>query len=159
MKLLFENEKFKKSLLRRRAEKLLAGLESSLDQAWPGAPGFLALNSPQDWAESAVKLKQTLMISAAEFRIHYCMPGSSFNTTLMQAEDVDGFPVADTDAQGKVVVICLFPALITHNAPPFGVNPALVDVLVNNKTFFPTMAEKQALDTREVISKAVVLVI
>jgi hypothetical protein len=158
MKLLFEDEHFRGSQLKPRAERLLDLLELSLKKAWPHAPEFRELNDPEEWAEAAVKLKQTLMISPGEYRIHYCMPGSLFDPAWMQAEDVEGFPLTDTQARTKKVIICLFPALAEHKPSAFGENPALSDVLVMNKTFFPTWSEKQGLDTKKVLSKVVVLI-
>ena len=110
MKMLFEDEKFKKSILKLRAEKVLDQLEGSLQEAWPGVPGVRALNSPQAWAESALKLKQTLMLNREEYRVHFCKAGSLFDPTWMQAEDVDGFSIAETQAQTMRLATCLFPA-------------------------------------------------
>jgi hypothetical protein len=159
MKLLFEDESFQEMHLKDRASKLLASLEVSIKEAWPDALGFTKLHDPQTWAETAIKFKQTLMIDANDYRIHYCRPGTPFDSTWMQAEDTDGFRVADDKAQTKKVATCLFPALFQHEARPFGDHPILEELLVSNKTFFPTLAEKRRLDTQNVVAKAAVLVL
>lgn len=105
---------------------------------------------------AATKLKQTLMISPMDYRIHYCMPGTPFDPTWMQAEDDELFPVGD--AKGKVVRTCLFPALFEQDPEPFGTDPSVADILVSNKKLFPSHAEKKARDPKGVIAKAVVLV-
>ena len=156
MKLLFEDERFHNTEMKIGAQNLLNRLALSLKQAWPDAPGFAPLNDPQDWAEKGIKLKQALMISPRDYRIHYCMPGSPYDPAWMEAEDAEGFPVVD--AQSRRVVTCLFPALTEQDPSPFGENPILDEILVVNKKFFPTFAEKQALDPKMVICKAVVLV-
>jgi hypothetical protein len=99
------------------------------------------------------------MINDSDFRIRYCMPGIPFDPTWMQAEDAIGFPLTDAQAQSKKVVTCLFPALSEHEPSPFGEWPSLESVLVKNKKFFPTLAEKRAFDPKTVISKATVLIL
>jgi hypothetical protein len=59
MKRLFEDPSFHESVVKNRATRLLADLELAMKEAWPDAPGFGACNSPQYWAEAALKLKQT----------------------------------------------------------------------------------------------------
>ncbi|KAH4308205.1 hypothetical protein HBH70_050320 [Parastagonospora nodorum] len=159
MKLLFEDKNFKSSLLQLRAERILADLEASLKYACPIAPGFKKLNTPQEWAETAVELKQTLMLNAHEFRIHNCMPGTQFNPTWMQAMNYERFPIPDEDAMGRNIAVGLFPALTAHDAPPFSDSATLEDVLAKNKTFFPSFEEKRGLDAKQVIAKASVLLL
>jgi hypothetical protein len=61
MKMMFEDEKFKDSVSKKRAYKLLADLELALKVMWPDAPGFREVRLTEDFAETAVKLKQTRM--------------------------------------------------------------------------------------------------
>jgi hypothetical protein len=157
MKLLFEDKNFKSSSLHLRAERMLADLEASLKYACPMAPGFKKLSTPQEWAETAVELKETLMLNAHEFRIHNCMPGTQFDPTWMQAVNYDRFPISDEEAMGKKIAVGLFPALTAHDASPFGDSATLEDVLAKNKTFFPSFEEKRGLDAKQVIAKASVL--
>jgi hypothetical protein len=98
------------------------------------------------------------MISSKNYRIHYCIPDSPFDPSWMQAEDREGFSLTVTDAKDKLVSACLFPALAELEPKQFGENPLLADVLVNNKVFFPSLAEKRKFDPKNAIAKAVVLV-
>lgn len=82
-------------------------MEDALKKACPDALGFLGLNDPLEWSENAVKLKQTLMISPKDYRIHYCIPDSPFDPSWMQAKDIEGFSLRDTDAKDKLVSACL----------------------------------------------------
>jgi hypothetical protein len=155
-KLLFEHEKFIEGPVKQRAVKQLANIAFALKHAWPAAPGFARLNDPLGWVGAAVKLKQTLMISPMDYRVHYCMPGIPFDPAWMHAEDAELFEVKDP--KGKMVLTCLFPALFEQEPQPFGTNPSVKEVLVSNKKFFPSYAEKKARDPKRVIAKAVVLV-
>ena len=157
MKLLFADEKFEDSEMKNRAQRLLEHVQFTIQKAWPDAQGFLRLSDPTGWAQAAVKLKQTLLMSPNDYRIHYCRPGSRFDPAWMVAEDAEGDAVPD--AQSKRVATCFFPALVEQKPSPFAEQPALTNILVGNKTFFPTFAEKQSLDPKRVISKAIVLVI
>lgn len=159
MKLLFESKNFKSSLLQLRVERIVTDMEAYLKYACPVASGFKILNIPQDWAEMAVELKETLLLNTHEFRVHHCMPGTQFDPTCMQAETHERFPISDEKAMGRKIAICLFPALTAHDAPPFGDNATLNDVLAMNKTFFPSLKEKRSLDTKQVIAKATVLLL
>lgn len=162
MKSLFEDEDFQKSKLKKRAYKLLTSLDMTLKKTFPAAPGLAQLACSDNWAESAVKLKQKLMIDADEYRVHSCRPGTKFDPTWMQAEDIYACTVRDDRAEGKTVAACLFPALSRHEVPPAPKCTTLNDLnslLVANKQFFPSFKEKQAFDPQTVISKAVVLVL
>jgi hypothetical protein len=99
------------------------------------------------------------MINSNEYRIHYCMPGTTFDPTWMRAEDVEGLSLKDGEVQMKKVAACLFPALSQHDPAPFEEGPSLESVLVKNKKFFPSLAEKREFDPETVIAKAVVLVL
>jgi hypothetical protein len=155
-KLLFEDEKFKAGQAKERAMKQLANVVCALKHAWPAAPGFSRLNDPHGWVEAAVKLKQTLMISPMDYRVHFCMPGTPFDPTWMHAEDAELFEVKAP--KGKTVVTCLFPALFEQEPQPFGTNLSVNEILVSNKKFFPSYAEKKTRDPKRVVAKAVVLV-
>ncbi|KAF1911302.1 hypothetical protein BDU57DRAFT_524348 [Ampelomyces quisqualis] len=158
VKLLFADEKFQENELRPRAKKLLDLVERALKEASPNAPGFRGLNDPREWSENAVKLKQTLMISPKDYRIHYCIPDSRFESLWMQAEDAEGLSLTDAEAKDKLVSACLFPALAELEPKKFGEKPVLAEVLVSNKVFFPSSVEKQNFDPNKIIAKAVVLV-
>jgi hypothetical protein len=59
MKMMFEDQRFQDSVSKKRAYKLLADLELAYQRLWPDVPGFGEGRIPDDWAETAVKLKQT----------------------------------------------------------------------------------------------------
>ena len=77
----------------------------------------------------------------------------------MQAEHAEGYPLRDDEVQTKKVATCLFPALTQHEPCPFGESPSVESVLVKNKPFFPSLAERRAFDPETVISKATVLIL
>lgn len=126
--------------------------------AYPSAPGIKGLDEPTTWAEEALQLKQRLMISPKDYRIHFCLPGTQFDPTWMTAEDAKGFDIKGAEVTGKPILSCLFPALVEQNPKAFAKGAEIADALIKNKKFFPTWQEKQGLDPKTVVSKAVVLV-
>jgi hypothetical protein len=159
LKLLFENEDFKKSSMRTRAEKLIEIINKTFKCAWSSAPGVNKNGgSPEDWAHKSLKIKQDLMISPMDYRLHFCRPGTTFNPDWMRAEDSGNWKVSDADAASKKVVCCLFPALVEQDPEPFEMGIQVEALLARNKKFFPSFQERQNLDPKRVISKACVLV-
>lgn len=163
MRSLFADESFQRTKFKERANLLLLSLKLALIQIRPDAPGFDDLNSPEEWAQRAVMLKQKLMLDPKDYRIRYCMPGCRFNPSWMMAEDKDCFPLENAKAKGRKVVTCLFPSLSQHESPPLPEKPTLDtldSLMVVNKKFFPNFEEKQAFTSnwQTVVSKAVVLV-
>ncbi|CAO2655818.1 Nn.00g046210.m01.CDS01 [Neocucurbitaria sp. VM-36] len=155
---LFADPDFHKAHLEVIAAKLIARFSETVTQAYPSAPGVGAIDESTDWVEGALKLKQRLMISPKEYRIHFCLPATPFDPTWMTAEDAKGIPVNAAQAKGKTISTCLFPALVEQNPKGYEKRAEIADVLIENKKFFPTWQEKHGLDPKTVISKAVVLV-
>jgi hypothetical protein len=163
LKLLFASEDFNKSNMRIRAEKLIDMTNKALKRAWPSSPGIHENGRvPEDWAERSLKIKQELMISPMDYRLHFCRPGTTFNPDWMRAEDSGNWKVTDANAASKKVVCCLFPALVEQDPEPFKMGTQVEALLARNKKFFPSFQEKQNLeqnlDPKRVISKACVIV-
>jgi hypothetical protein len=158
LKLMFADEDFEKSTVRIQAERLAVKAKRTLAQACSSAPGFHE-RDPLDWAKAALKLKQILMISPKDYRVHFPFPGTDFDPTWMKAEEFDGFALDDQKASEKKVACCLFPALFEKDPQPFKQNVTVEEILTNNKAFFPSFEEKKALDPKRVIGKATVLVL
>jgi hypothetical protein len=159
MKLLFEDERFQKSKQELRAEVFLERVKAALKKVIPAVPGIEAAGGAKDWAKMAVKLKKDLMISQHDYRLHYCKPTTPFDFSWMTPVDSEGFTLKEPQTQGKRVAACLFPAFVQQDPLPFEDSVTLTDLLVCNKNFFPTFAEKQAFDPKKVISKATVLLL
>jgi hypothetical protein len=157
LKQIFADKDFETSTVRIQAERLVVKAERTLAQACPSAPGFHE-RDPLDWAKAALKLKQTLMISPKDYRVHFPLPGTDFDPTWMKAEEFDTYPLDDKKASGKKVACCLFPALLEKEPEPFKQHITVEEILTGNKRFFPSFEEKRALDLKRVIGKATVLV-
>ncbi|KAF2129965.1 hypothetical protein P153DRAFT_418650 [Dothidotthia symphoricarpi CBS 119687] len=109
------------------------------------------------WARKAIELKQSLLISPMDYRIHFCFPGTKFDPSWMQAEDDEGDIIKGPISEGTRVAMCLFPAIAQQAAAPFVKDADVTDALVSRKRFFPTHKEKMELNPANVLSKAVVL--
>lgn len=155
---LFADPNFHTSDLLGITTKLIKRFVSAVKSAYPSAPGIEGLDEPATWVEGALKLKQRLMISPKEYRIHFCLPATPFDPTWMMAEDPQGFTVKDAEAKGKKIFICLSPALAEQQPNAFEQSAEIADALIKNKRFFPTWPEKHGFEPKSVVSKAVVLV-
>jgi hypothetical protein len=104
-----------------------------------------------------VHLKQTLMMSPHEYRIHFVPPGTTFDAVWMTPVDNDGHSIPSAECRNKRVKICLFPALAEHVADALGADAEVAEALVMNKQFFPTRQESERFKPTSTISKAVVI--
>jgi hypothetical protein len=133
-------------------------LLAALDISCPNAPGLDPKYGPGEWLKNALKFKHSLLLSPKDYRVHFCLPGTPFDASWMVPEDVFGIPLLkENETNGKRVVMCLFPALVEIEASPFGEHVEVEEVLISNKRFFPTAAERRAFDPKTVVSKACVL--
>ncbi len=157
LSLLFADKKYQESEFQTLTEQLVQGY-SIAKSAFPSAPGIDCLSDPEAWVQGALKLKLKLMIARRDYRIHNCLPGTSFDSTWMRAEDIDGRAISDSKANSKKVIICLFPALVEQDPRALEKGIDVSECLMKNKNFFPTWQEREALDPKQVICKAVVLI-
>lgn len=161
MQAVFTSKQFLQGAFHTRAQKLLGRLVGMLKGLMPNASryvGFAGLKDIEEWIKAAVKLKQTLMISPQDYRIHFCPVGKPFDSTWMKAEDKEGLPVNDAQAKDRTVAACFFPALIEKKPVAFPKDVKLEDILVTNKVFLPSVDEIEALNPIMVVAKATVLV-
>ncbi|UPX15434.1 uncharacterized protein EKO05_0005881 [Ascochyta rabiei] len=115
--------------------------------------------SPSRFAKEVVALKQKLLLSPKEYRIHFVRPGNTFRASRMRACDETNEPVSDEKAAGKRVLLCMFPMLTCEEPQAMKEDAKVVDVLCRNKSFFPTFKESMQIPNPELLpSKAVVLV-
>lgn len=156
LKFIFDDEEFQAGLVKHRATKYLEEMKNILHMIWPEAEGFKA--SSHNWTNPAVKLKQALLLSPKDYRIHFCTPGMTYNPMWMQAEDGEAFKIDDHKAAGKKVVLCVFPALVEQEPAPFTAETRVPDLLAGNKKFFPTFQERINLNPKSVRARAIVLV-
>ena len=152
-----EDDETQKSKLTTQLTTLHHNLLTALSTTLPSAPGLDPANAPHAWLTEASNLKRTLLLSPKDYRIHFPLPDTAFDPSWMKPEDVHGIPLKDAETVGKRVVMCIFPALVQIEAGPFVENVKVEELLVVNKRFFPTPAERKAFEPRTVVSKAFVL--
>jgi hypothetical protein len=149
------------ALQNNRFAKQVSSLEHNLLTALginrPDAPGLDPKYRPDEWLKDALKFKHSLLLSPKDYRVHFCLPGTPFDASWMAPEDVFGITLQPRETAGKRVVMCLFPALVEIEQAPFGEHVEVEEVLISNKRFFPTPAERRAFDPKTVVSKACVL--
>jgi len=160
--LFFKDPYFVDVVLRDRKSAALASLTACAETVRSQAstePSIRSVNWMTDDAiERALSLKQTLLISSFEYRVYFVAPNSAFDAKWMEAEDSDGRSVEAASCIGKKVYMCLFPALFQHPVHRLAEDADVRCALVRYKRFFPTREERAALDTIDVIAKAVVYV-
>ena len=127
-------------------------------QIYPASSGVQNVLDPNAWAEAVFKLKQRLMISPREYRVHFCPPGAAFDPTWMEAEDQYGDAVQPERAKSMRVRITLFPALLELDPKEFQEGQSVEAALIKNKNFLPLWQDEQVFDAKTVVSKAVVFV-
>lgn len=114
--------------------------------------------SPNDFAESAIELKKTLMLAPSNYRIHYARPGMKFDGSWMVPIDSEHWEIKDRVAKDKHVALCLFPALAEENLPDFEEDAPIDLAFMMNKNFYPMFGEKATGDKKRVVCKAYVLI-
>jgi hypothetical protein len=153
-----ETDKLQNNRLAKQVITLEHNLLEALRISRPSAPGCDPEYDPHQWLKDALKFKHSLLLSPKDYRVHFCLPGTPYDESWMAAEDVFGIPFhKEAETEGKRVVMCLFPALVEIEAVPFGEHVEVEEVLISNKRFFPTAAERRAFDPKTVVSKACVL--
>ncbi|KAF2853308.1 hypothetical protein T440DRAFT_549042 [Plenodomus tracheiphilus IPT5] len=153
----FADKNFQTTTLRTVTEKFLKRFDM-IKQVCPAAPGIESVRGSSDWAEGLLKLKQRLMISPHDYRVHFCHPGVPFDATWMVAEDYQGEPVHPDEIGSMKVRICLFPALVEQDPKDFEASQTLEDALIKNKNFLPSWQDRKAFDAKRVVGKATVFV-
>lgn len=139
-------------------EFILSYMSMALSEMCPGAPGFHGLASSRDWLRKAIKLRQDLMLSPQEYRVHFCQPAAAFDPTWMKAVDIYDCPVPDFEMpQHPKVLTCMFPALVEEKAPALTEMPDVSEILIMNKKFLPDYLAE--FDPKMVVCKAAVLLV
>lgn len=120
-------------------------------------------SSSEVFADTAIELKQALLLSPHDYRIHYARPGTKFDKSWMIAVDNEHWEIKENEVEGKEVSMCLFPALMAQAPPDFEDTAPLEEALVLNKNFFPAFGEKPIDEDKEKkkrpICKAYVLIL
>jgi hypothetical protein len=153
-----ETDPLQNNRLAKQVSSLEHNLLEALHTCSPNAPGLDPEYGSREWLQDALKFKHSLLLSPKDYRVHFCLPGTPYDESWMAAEDVFGIPLLkESETNGKRVIMCLFPALVEIEAVPFGEHVEVEEVLISNKRFFPTAAERRAFDPTTVVSKACVL--
>jgi hypothetical protein len=139
-----------------RAARLLENLSEKLALAYPDAAGFKVVHKPENWAKQAMKLKQMLMISYAEYRVRFILPGCAFDSEWMEGITVDGRPFRKENAGTLKVALCLFPGIAEYHAQPLEEDASIAEALTTNKKFFLSPTERLT-SPKSCIAKAHVL--
>jgi hypothetical protein len=75
------------------------------------------------------------MISPKDYRVHFPFPGTPFDPIWINADEFDGFPLADDKAASREVACCLFPALFEQGPESFKEDVTMGKLLTSNKKF------------------------
>ena len=158
-KMMFENDDFKDTEVARRVKHFKVRFEEAKEKRCASSKIPSAL-SPGRFAKEVVDLKQRFLLSPKDYRTHYVRPGKPFCAAWMQAYSQSNDPIPDTEAEGKKVLLCVFPALFCQEPAALKEGAKIEDVLCKNKRFHATFEEntKDSLPA-SAVSKAVVLLL
>jgi hypothetical protein len=106
-------------------------------------------------------MKEEMMLSPMNYRIHYAAPGTPFDPAWMKVEDDGGSVVHLHHCEGKKVKLCLQPALVERQVDSLSSDAPIADALIKNKRFIPSPEEKTSFkpvdDHTVMVAKASVL--
>jgi hypothetical protein len=143
----------------RRAAALANRFSRTLKTVFPEAPGIDEADL-HHLSESAIKVKQQLMVGAEDHRVHYYTPDVPFDPLTMSAVLPNGCaPTWGQDIGSKKVALCLFPALMQQASQPLSKDATLSDALAINQNYFSTYEEISDPLPRKCIAKATVLLL
>jgi hypothetical protein len=154
-KLFFEDSILQEAAIKPRATQLLENLSKAVKTVCPSAPGFQLVDDLQDWAETMLNLRRTLMLSDKDYRIHFPCPSPdrNFDPNWMEAITADGCPFKKPNAGALRVRLCLFPAIAKYDAQPLKEDASVEDALTSNRKFFASFEELD-IQSRSCIAKA-----
>ncbi|KAJ8115704.1 hypothetical protein OPT61_g2703 [Boeremia exigua] len=153
---LFKSPAFENIQTTRRVSELKSQLQAMRDRLCKKSNIPLS-KSPNTFAKEVVELKQQLLLSPKQYRIHYVRPGMLFDPSWMQAYAPSNDPISDEAAAGRKVLLCSFPALTCENEKAVKDDAKVDEVLVKNKRFLPTFQEIIDFKPDMQLKKAVVL--
>ncbi len=158
-KQMFVDVEEEQTTIRTRQQELKRNLTTAVQDFLPPPHVLPNIELAERLAVDAISLKQSLMLSPMDCRIHYCHPGVIFDPSWMQANNSENLEVGGDLVAGKPVTLCLFPALFAQEARPFDSQSRMEDAFVKNKRFFYTTKEPIDCNSGRCITKAIVLVL
>ncbi|KAF3006429.1 hypothetical protein E8E13_001589 [Curvularia kusanoi] len=156
-KLMFENSDFEKTKVTPRIEDLMSRLQIVKEKRCRKSD-IPSSRSPKGFARDVIEFKKLLLMSSKRYRIRYVRPGTLFDQRWMQAYSDTNDSVSSEEANGRKIILCMFPALLCEKGEAINDGMKIEDVLVKNRRFFPTFEEDLQLDSVTHVSKAAVLV-
>lgn len=106
----------------------------------------------------AIKLQMQLLASPLEYRIRYFRQGTPFDREWMDGEDTHGVRLPVSACLTKRVLLCFFPAIACHLAPPLDGEAAFAEAFTVNKDFEWRPDCSNRVGSSMVLTRAVVLV-
>lgn len=143
-------------------DKRLVHLCDSFAQAvmlfYPNIERLAVLNLARQRLSGAIRLKQEMMLSPKEYRIHYAVRNVHFDKSWMMTEFGDQhMEETNADGSGARVKACLFPALAVQPMDELPQDAKIERVFTAYKRFFPEGEVERSFSPVNVIRKALVV--
>jgi hypothetical protein len=138
------NKEFRENTVKARSLDLHDRLEQAFASAVPAGRGMERRLGHDQWYDDFVHMKEEMMLSPMNYRIHYAPPGTPFDPAWMQVEDDGGSVVHLHHCEGKKVKLCLQPALVERQVDSLSSDAPIADALIKNKRFIPSPEEKKS---------------
>lgn len=155
---LFDCPEERHRTIQAREQKPIKNLESKEEIMYKPQQTLYSMTR-EKVVEESLRLKIGLPISPKDYRIHFFKPSTLYDAAYMQAFDGKHMRIEDDKVAGKSITMCLFPALLERNAAPIADDACVEDVLAKNKKLFPIRNEVEALDPKNCVAKASVLIV
>lgn len=169
---MIRDTRFRTHIIPRKAEKLAKKLSRTLAPFFPSSAPDSAQAAFETWGqdeetwknrklrlvdifETSLKLKADSLLNFERYEMVFVSPGTSFDSSTMDAETMDGGRIDTVDRRARQVTLCLHPSILAYTsqtAKELGL-PSMVTV--DSKNFIRRDSNERSGAT--VVTKAVVV--
>lgn len=154
--MLLKEDRVQNALTHQKAEQRCSWISQMLGLASSPDPHDTIARDLSELCSRAIKLYSKLLVSPLEYCIHFFQHGTTFDEPSMRAEDPSGNAIPTSRCIGKVIQLCLFPAIWQYCDQPLNKARDVADALTVNRKFLRTHMGDLKVHL-SLVSKAVVL--
>ncbi|KAL5377689.1 hypothetical protein DPSP01_009614 [Paraphaeosphaeria sporulosa] len=154
--MLLKEDRVQNALTHQKAEQRSSWISQMLGLASSSDPHDTISRDLGGLCSRAIKLYSKLLVSPLEYCIHFFQQGTTFDEHSMRVEDPFGNTIPTSRCIGKMVKLCLFPAIWQYCDQPLNKARDVADALTVNRKFLRTDMGDSKIHL-SLVSKAVVL--
>jgi hypothetical protein len=156
--MLLKEDRYQNTLTHQKAEQRSSWISQMLGLTSSTDPHDTIAGDLGDLCSRAIKLYSKLLVSPLEYCIHFFQQGTTFDEPSMKVEDPFGNAVPTSRCIGRLVRLCLFPAIWQYCDQPLNQTRDVADALTVNRKFLRTHMGDSKVHL-SLVSKAVVLLV